>query len=69
MDDAGNVPQYRQQDVQPEMKADAHLEKNAQWRKEDRENESNNIHGVLHIVAGWTRTTDETGLVLGNRLH
>lgn len=44
MDNAGDVPKQRQDDVDPKLRPDTDLEKNTNWRKQYCENESNDIH-------------------------
>lgn len=44
MDDAGNIATECQQDVQPEVKAEANLEKDADWRQENGKNDANDVH-------------------------
>jgi hypothetical protein len=34
MNDARDITQQRQQDIQPELLADSYLEKNPQWREQ-----------------------------------
>lgn len=45
VDDARQVAEERQQNVQPEVQSDAHLEENADRRQEDCEKNANDVHG------------------------
>jgi hypothetical protein len=47
MDDAGDVAEKGQQNIQPELKAKAHLQKNADRRQKDGKENADNVHGVL----------------------
>lgn len=45
MDDAWDVSKQREQDIDPEMRPDPDLQEDTQWRKQDRENQTKDIHG------------------------
>ena len=47
MNDAGDVAQKRQQDVDPELHADADLEKDAERRQQDGQYDSQKIHNCV----------------------
>lgn len=40
MDDTGDIPQERQENIEPEMKTQTDLQKYPQWGKQDRNNYS-----------------------------
>jgi len=55
MHDTGDVAQQGQQDVDPEMLADAHLKKHAQRGQQDGENDTNEVHwvGPFRLMSIW----------------
>lgn len=46
MDDPGDVTAQSQQNVQPEMKAEADLQKNADGRQDNGEQNANDVHDL-----------------------
>lgn len=46
MDNAWNIAQEGQYNVDPEMLAESYLEENSQGRKEYSQNDSQDIHGI-----------------------
>lgn len=44
VNDAGNIAEQREQDIQPEMSSETNLEKHAQGREQDGDNDADNIH-------------------------
>jgi sterol desaturase/sphingolipid hydroxylase (fatty acid hydroxylase superfamily) len=45
--DAGDVAEQRQQNVQPEVRTQSDLQKNAERRQQDREDDSQNVHQAV----------------------
>lgn len=57
MDDAGDVAQQGEQDVQPEGAAKAHLEEDAQRRQEDGDKDADQVHDDSVQVSGYLQST------------
>ncbi|MNY80485.1 hypothetical protein D3C86_2215480 [compost metagenome] len=49
MDDAGDVAQQGEQDVQPEGAAEAHLEEHAERRQKDGDEDADQVHVKLLV--------------------
>ena len=47
MNDARNIPQQGQENIDPEMQSEAHLQKHTQWWQDDGQQNTNDIHGLL----------------------
>ncbi len=45
VDDARDVAEQREQDVEPELQADADLQEHAQGRQEDGQQDTEDVHG------------------------
>ena len=56
VDDARDVPEQRQQDIEPELALYANLEKHAEWRQKNRGNKLDQIHSrlLVQMLALWT---------------
>ena len=50
VDDARNIAEDREQDIDPELKPDTHLQEHADRRQQNRENDANDIHTVMTQV-------------------
>lgn len=53
MDEARNVPQKREQQVEPELCANAFLQEDAKRGKEDGEKDADEVAGVGGHVSQW----------------
>ena len=50
MNNAGNVAENRQNDIEPEMLADSDLEKHSKGRQDDRKNDFQQFHLIFLFV-------------------
>lgn len=44
MDNAGNITAQREENIKPEMQAEPDLKKHADGRKDDRDQDTNDVH-------------------------
>jgi hypothetical protein len=58
MNDTGNITQQGQQNVDPEMLADPDLQKHAQRRQQDGDNDANKIHDEFLMITRVTTLAD-----------
>ena len=56
MDDAGEIAAQREQDIQPELKAETHLQENADRRQDDGEQNANDVHDLKSHVHCYRAT-------------